>query len=104
MENPVITELEAACVQVGKHTSQIMLQFGLDERFQQLVCHFLEEQTDLYAAVRAPLAERQQFARRIVSFISAYMRIADADLLEAEILRCLNLKSLSASSTASMML
>lgn len=52
-----------------------------------LVCHFQADHEDLNAEVAAPTNKPLFLAKRIVSFLGAYVRIQDPDFLEGEVLR-----------------
>ena len=66
-----------------------------------LVCHFQADHEDLNAEVAAPTNKPLFLAKRIVSFLSAYVRIQDPDLLEGEVLRWIERHNRSANSKPS---
>ena len=101
MENPIITVGSESFLTVSQHTRHVVLHMETDmNAVRHRVCRFLENNTDLYAAVLAPVEDTPQFARRIVSFLGAYMRIGNVDLLETDILRCIQRNTRSPSNIA----
>ncbi|MEB4592237.1 hypothetical protein VSS37_14695 [Candidatus Thiothrix sp. Deng01] len=90
MENPVINMTADDLMVVHKHTRSLAIHVGTNDSPQKnLVCSFLEDNQDMNAAVIAPNEDHQHLARRVVSFLSAYMRINDADEMRRDILRCI---------------
>ena len=91
MENPIISMAQAKFVVISKHTRSLAMHVGNESHasFHTLVCRFLENDQDLFAAVIAPRDNPQRLAQRIVSFISAYLRVTDRTTLEQEMLRCI---------------
>lgn len=90
MENPIISVMADNFVMVRKHAQSLAVQVSLDDSpLKSLICSFLRDDQELYAAVIAPDEDHQQLARRVVSFLGAYMRINDADEMEYEVLRCI---------------
>lgn len=88
MKNPVITVGEEAFVVISKHTRSLAMHVDKDSSpLRNLICSFLENDQELYAAVIAPNDDPQWLARRVVSFLGAYMRINDTPSMEREMLR-----------------
>lgn len=89
MHNTVIDTTQAL-VTISKHSRSFsMLVAQDDSAIKNLICSFSEHDQELYAAVIAPADERQQLARRVVSFLNAHLRIRDTPAMEREILRCI---------------
>ncbi|MGB3919395.1 hypothetical protein J9253_20320 [Thiothrix litoralis] len=90
MENPVITLGNDEFVIISKHTRSLAIHVDRDSSaFKNLICSFLEHDQDLYAAVIAPGDNPESLARRVVSFLSAYMRINDTPTMERQMLLCI---------------
>lgn len=90
MKNPVITVAQEAFMVISKHTRSLTMHVNKDgSSLKNMICSFLENDQELYAAVIAPTGNPQHLARRVVSFLSAYMRINDTPSMEREILRCI---------------
>lgn len=90
MKNPAITTTQEAFVTISKHSRSFsMLVAQEDSALKSLICSFLEHDQHLYAAVIAPHDDRQWLARRVVSFLSAHLRIYDMPAMEREMLRCI---------------
>lgn len=89
MKNPDIT-MENSLVLVNQHSRHIAVFIDKDPALlETLVCSFKEDSQDLYAAVIAPMEELHQLARRVVSYLGAYMRIGDSAELENTVQRCI---------------
>ncbi len=90
MKNPVITMAQEEFVVISKHTRSLAMHVNQDASpLKNLICSFLENDQDLYAAVISPSENPQRLARRVVSFLGAYMRINDTPSMEREVLRCI---------------
>ncbi|MDD5393364.1 MAG: hypothetical protein PHE17_10125 [Thiothrix sp.] len=86
MKNPIITVSHGNFVTVSQHARQFAMYVIADESaLKNLICSFLENGKDLYAAVIAPMEDAQWLPRRVVSFIGAHMHIHDAEKMEREI-------------------
>lgn len=89
MKNPDVT-VENSLVLIDQHSRRIAMLVDKDPALiETLICRFMEGKKDLYAAVIAPEEELHQLARRVVSFLGAYMRIEDSEILEREVLQCI---------------
>lgn len=90
MENPVITLTPEAFVVISQHTHRLAL-YVQREIFplNSLMCHFLENERELYAAVSDSHDNLPNLAHRVVSFLSAYVRIHDSRSMERDILDCI---------------
>lgn len=87
MQNPDISVKDGCCVLINKGSRHLrMIINAYTSSIQLLVCNFMENDDDLYAAVIAPQEERICLARRIVSFLGAYIRIENTEAVEDEIL------------------
>jgi len=92
--NPIVTSEGDKYLIVCAHSRRFILQINVETLPQpKLVCRFLEHRAELYAAVFAPGIDYPQLARRIVSFISAYLPVPDTLTFEQEILRQLQCHS-----------
>lgn len=90
MENPAISIAEGEFVIVQNHSRSLSMYVDMDDSpLKNLICSFLENDQNLYAAVIAPDEDHQRLARRVVSFLGAYMRINDAEEMEQGVLRCI---------------
>ncbi len=90
MEKPSISVREDMLVLINQRSRHLAMFVDKDSSpIESLVCSFLENDQNLYAAVIAPQKDHERLARRVVSFLGAYMRIEDADALEADVLRCI---------------
>jgi hypothetical protein len=91
MENPIISMAQAQFVVISKHTRSLAMHVGNESHtsFHSVVCRFLENDQDLFAAVIAPHDNPQRLAQRVVSFISAYLRVSDTPKMERDMLSCL---------------
>lgn len=90
MENPVITVTKERFVLINQRSRNLAISVEKDASpLKNLICSFMEDNQSMYAAVIAPQADHHRLARRVVSFLSAYMRIEDADELEREVRRCI---------------
>lgn len=90
MERPDISIKDDRLVLISQRSRRLAISVEKDSfPLDSLVCGFLENNEDLYAAVIAPQEDRQRLAHRVVSFLGAYLRIEDVDTLETEILRCI---------------
>lgn len=90
MENPAITMTQEAFVVISKHTRSLVMSVDNDQSpLRNLICSFLENDQNLYAAVIAPSQDHQGLARRVVSFLGAYMRINDVEAMEHNIQGCI---------------
>ncbi|QQZ29464.1 hypothetical protein HMY34_12145 [Thiothrix subterranea] len=90
MHNTVINTTREALVTISRHSRSFsMLVIQDDSALKNLICSFSEQDQELYAAVIAPADDRQRLAHRVVSFLSAHLRISDTHAMEREILRCI---------------
>ncbi len=90
MKNPVITVGQDEFATISKHTRSLNLYVNRDQSaINNLICSFMEHDQELYAAVIAPRANPEWLARRVVSFLSAYMRISDTPSMERQVLGCI---------------
>lgn len=90
MEKPEISVREDSLVLINQRSRHLAMFVDKDSSpLKSLICSFLENDQNLYAAVIAPQQDSKHLAHRVVSFLSAYMRIEDADALEAEVLGCI---------------
>lgn len=90
MEKPDISVRDDMLVLINQRSRHLAMFVDKDSSpIESLICSFLENEQDLYAAVIAPQEDHKRLAHRVVSFLGAYMRIEDADALEAEVLRCI---------------
>lgn len=90
------------CIKVCHKAFSLLLIVNVNNQAtNNLICHFYLTDKDLYAAVAAPEHQPVDLAKRIVSFMRAYVRIADSDLVETELLRCLQRITLSPNKNAS---
>ena len=90
MERPDISLKDDKFVLISQRSRQLAMSVDTDNfPLKSLVCGFLENDQNLYAAVIAPQEELERLAHRVVSFLGAYMRIKDTEALETEILRCI---------------
>ena len=90
MKNPVITVGNDTFAIISKHTRSLALHVNRDSStIQNLICSFMEHDQELYAAVIAPSNNPESLARRVVSFLSAYMRINDTPSMERQVLVCI---------------
>jgi hypothetical protein len=88
VNNPVITVAQEAFMVISKHTRSLTMHVNQDSSsLKNLICSFLENDQELYAAVIAPTDNTHHLARRVVSFLSAYMRIHDIPSMEHDIRR-----------------
>jgi hypothetical protein len=87
MENPALSLAQDNSVLINQHPRQLAMLIDQDNSFiRNLVCSFLEDDEDMFAAVIAPHEDRPQLARRVVSFLSAYMRIIDMKDMEHSVM------------------
>ncbi len=92
------------CIVVCHKAFSLLLSVNLNEQASNnLICHFTLLDKDLYAAVAAPKQQLLNLAKRIASFIGAYVRITDNASVETELLRCLQRITLSPNNTATIM-
>lgn len=88
MKNPAITVTQEALVVVHKHTRSLALHIGKEDTpLKNLICSFQENDECLNASVIAHHHDHQQLARRVVSFLGAYMRVTDIGIMERDIQR-----------------
>jgi hypothetical protein len=89
MEYPIVVMERDGLVVVRQNEKHLVLHINPDGYQNNLTCNFLNGKQDLYAAVAAPEQHAAQLARRIVSFLSAYLRVDDPVRFEREILGCI---------------
>ncbi|OQX15628.1 MAG: hypothetical protein BWK73_06310 [Thiothrix lacustris] len=90
MKNPAITTTREAFITISKHSRSFSMQVIQDDAvLHNLTCNFLEHGQQLYAAVIAPADDRQRLAQRVVSFLSAHLRISDRLAMQREVLTCI---------------
>jgi len=90
MKNPAIATTRDAFITVSKHSRSFSMHVVHDDTvLHNLTCSFLEHDQHLYAAVIAPADDRQRLAQRVVSFLSAHLRIRDRPAMQREVLQCI---------------
>lgn len=90
MQNPIVSMAQESFVLINHHSHSLTMQVGSDFfPLSSLICSFQQDGEDLNAAVIAPHEDHQQLARRVVSFLGAYMRVGNILKLEHDILACI---------------
>lgn len=82
-----VTEQDSTLIVSQKQHQLTLLLTTSSTAPNNLVCHFQADHKDLNAEVAAPTNKPLFLAKRIVSFLGAYVRIQDPDFLEGEVLR-----------------